>query len=143
KQRVWLVGFSFGADVLPTLIGGLDPANRARIAQVVLLAPGRDTSFEIQFQGYMMEQGRFKASVKTLLEQFNEVPHYDALPPVKALGRQVPLVCYYGRGESDYSLCTDPGLPPWVTVHALEGDHHFAGGYQPLAAQLIDELPVR
>ncbi|MCC7464348.1 MAG: hypothetical protein IT480_18035, partial [Gammaproteobacteria bacterium] len=42
KQRVWLVGFSFGADVLPTLIGGLDPANRARIAQVVLLAPGRD-----------------------------------------------------------------------------------------------------
>jgi type IV secretory pathway VirJ component len=27
-------------------------------------------------------------------------------------------------------------------VHAKNGDHHFEGGYQPLAAQMIDEIPV-
>ena len=142
KRRVWLVGFSFGADVLPTLIDKLSPANRARITQLVLLSPSRDTSFEIQFEGYMITQGRFKAFVKTVLEKFNKVPHYDALPPVVALKHQFPVICYYGKDDADDSLCTDPGLPAWVTVHPKNGDHHFEGGYQPLAAQMIDEVPA-
>lgn len=142
KQRVWLVGFSFGADVLPTLVDKLSAQNRARIAQLVLLSPSRDASFEIQFEGYMMAQGRIKAFVKTLLEKFNKVPHYDALPPVVAIHDAFPVVCYYGKQEADDSLCTDTGLPHWVTVHAKNGDHHFEGGYQPLAAQMIDELPA-
>lgn len=142
KKRVWLVGFSFGADVLPTIIDKLSPQNRARITQLVLLSPSRDTSFEIQFEGYMIAQGRFKAFVKTLSEKFNKVPHYNALPPVAAIDHQFPVVCYYGEDDADDSLCTDPGLPKWVTVHAKKGDHHFAGGYQPLAMQMIDELPT-
>ena len=36
KKRVWLIGFSFGADVLPSIIERLSPANRALISQVVL-----------------------------------------------------------------------------------------------------------
>lgn len=142
KRRVWLVGFSFGADVLPTLIDKLSPENRARITQLVLLSPSRDTSFEIQFEGYMVAQGRFKAFVKTLLEKFNKVEHYDALPPVEAINHQFPVLCYYGKDDADDSLCTDPGLPAWVTVRPKNGDHHFEGGYQPLAAEMIQELPA-
>ncbi len=142
KPRIWLVGFSFGADVLPTIIDKLSPANRARITQLVLLSPSRDTSFEIQFEGYMITQGRIKAFVKTVLEKFNNVPHYDAMPPLQALDNHPPTVCYYGLDEADDSLCTMPGLPTWVTVHAKKGDHHFAGGYQPLAAQMLQELPA-
>jgi len=51
------------------------------------------------------------------------------------------VICYYGKDDADDSLCTDPGLPAWVTVHPKNGDHHFEGGYQPLAAQMIDEIP--
>lgn len=142
KRRVWLVGFSFGADVLPTVIDKLSPANRARITQLVLLSPSRDLSFEIQFEGYMVTQGRFKAFVKTVLEKFNKVPHYDTLPPLLALKQQFPVVCYYGKDDADDSLCTDPGLPTWVQLRPKKGDHHFDGGYKPLAAQLIDELPA-
>lgn len=142
KQRVWLVGFSFGADVLPTLIDKLSPANRARITQLVLLSPSRDITFEIQFEGYMMAQGRFKALVKTVSEWFNKVPQYPALPPVAALQGQFPVVCYYGDTEGDDSLCTEAGLPQWVTVYAKPGGHHFKGGYEPLATQMLDELPA-
>lgn len=141
KRRVWLVGFSFGADVLPTIINKLSPENRARITQLVLLSPSHDLSFEIQFEGYMVAQGRVKAFVKTMLEKFNKVPHYDTLPPLQALQHQFPVVCYYGEDDADDSLCTDKGLPAWVQVHAKKGDHHFDGGYQPLAKQLLDELP--
>ncbi len=143
KQRVWLVGFSFGADVLPTLIDKLSPENRARITQLVLLSPSRDLTFEIQFEGYMVSQGRFKAFLKRQLEKFNKVPHYPTLPPVLALHQQFPVACYYGRDDADDSLCTAPRLPAWMQVHAKNGGHHFDGGYAPLATQLLSALPAR
>ena len=142
KQRVWLVGFSFGADVLPTIIDKLSPANRARITQLVLLSPSRDTTFEIELEGYMIKQGWFKEHVKTLLQHVNPIRHYDTLPPLQALQGQPPTVCYYGLDDSDDALCDEPNLPAWVTVHAKKGGHHFDGGYQPLAAQMLQELPA-
>jgi type IV secretory pathway VirJ component len=30
-----------------------------------------------------------------------------------------------------------------MQVHPKPGDHHFAGGYQPLAKELLQELPAR
>jgi type IV secretory pathway VirJ component len=142
KRRIWLVGFSFGADVLPTIIDKLSPANRARITQLVLLSPSRDTTFEIELEGYMIKQGWFKEHVKTLLQHINPIRHYDTLPPLQALQGQPPTVCYYGLDDSEDSICSAPNLPAWVTVHAKKGSHHFDGGYQPLAAQMLQELPA-
>ncbi len=142
KRRVWLVGFSFGADVLPTLVDKLPAATRARITQLVLLSPSHNITFEIQFEGYMMAQGRFKALVKTLTEKVNKVPSYPALPPVAALDNRFPVACYYGLDDKDDTLCTEAGLPSWVTVYGLPGGHHFDEGYQRLATQLIERLPA-
>lgn len=142
KQRVWLVGFSFGADVLPTIIGKLSPENRARITQLVLLSPSRDTTFEIELEGYMIKQGWFKEHVKRLLQHVNPIRHYDTMPPLQALQNRPPTVCYYGLEDSDDSLCDEPDLPGWVTVHAKKGGHHFDGGYPPLVRQMLEELPA-
>lgn len=141
KQRVWLVGFSFGADVLPTLIDRLPAATQARIAQLVLLSPSRDINFEIQFEGYMEARGRFRAFVKTLTEKFNKVPHYPAMPPLAALAHAFPVACYYGLDEAADSLCTEPGLPGWVYVDGEPGGHHFHEGYVALAAQMLARVP--
>ena len=142
KQRVWLVGFSFGADALPTLIDKLGPAARSRITQLVLLSPSRDITFEIQLQGYMKPQGHFAMFLKNLSDHFNNVPDYPALPPVVALGNRFPVVCYYGKDDAGDSLCAEHGLPTWVTVHDEAGGHHFDEGYERLAGQMIDELPA-
>jgi type IV secretory pathway VirJ component len=141
KQRIWLVGFSFGADVLPSIVDRLSAANRARITQLVLLSPSRDTTFEIELEGYMIKQGWFKEHLKKVMQHINPVPHYDSLPPLQALQNKPPVVCYYGTGDAGDSLCDEPGLPAWVTVHALTGGHHFDEGYQALAQQMLDELP--
>jgi type IV secretory pathway VirJ component len=142
KRRVWLVGFSFGADVLPSIVSRLSPANRARVTQLVLLSASRSVNFEIELEGYMSSQGWWKEHLKTFLQRINPVRHYDARPPLLALHGQPPVACYYGLGERDDSLCAEPGLPAWITVHAKPGGHHFDGGYQPLAAQMLDELPA-
>ncbi|HWU76806.1 MAG TPA: AcvB/VirJ family lysyl-phosphatidylglycerol hydrolase [Rhodanobacter sp.] len=142
KRRIWLIGFSFGADVLPTIVDHLSPANRARITQLVLLSPSRDVTFEIELQGYMIKQNWFKQQLKVALQFINTIRHYDALPPIKALHDHMPVVCYYGLDDADDSVCDQPGLPSWVIVHAKKGGHHFDGGYQPLARQMLDELPA-
>jgi type IV secretory pathway VirJ component len=121
KRRVWLVGFSFGADVLPTLVDKLSPANRARITQMVLLSPSRDGTFEIELQGYMITQGGVKEHLKTVLQRVNPIRHYDPLPRLQALHGQPPVVCYYGLEDAADSICDEPGLPGWVTVHAKRG----------------------
>ncbi|MEO8811262.1 MAG: AcvB/VirJ family lysyl-phosphatidylglycerol hydrolase [Rhodanobacter sp.] len=142
KRRVWLIGFSFGADVLPTIIDKLSPANRARIAQLVLLSPSRDVTFEIELEGYMIKQGWLKEHVKHVLQQINPIRHYDPMPPLQALQGKPPVVCYCGLDDADDSLCDQAGLPAWVTVHAEKGGHHFDEGYQRLTQQMLEALPA-
>ncbi len=51
-----LIGFSFGADVLPFLINRLPPEVRADVSLVTLLAPERATAFEVQATGWVNQQ---------------------------------------------------------------------------------------
>ncbi|HUA81054.1 MAG TPA: AcvB/VirJ family lysyl-phosphatidylglycerol hydrolase [Dyella sp.] len=142
KQKVWLIGFSFGADVLPTIVGKLSPANRERITQMTLLSPSTDVNFEIEMEGYIMvRENWLKTHLQELKQWFNPVPHYPALPALTALQNKPPTVCYYGRDDSDDTVCNDPHLPAWVKVHVMPGDHHFDYNYDGLATRMIGELP--
>ena len=142
KQRIWLIGFSFGADVLPTIVDKLSDANRARITQMVLLSPSREVTFEIELEGYMIKQGWLKEQLKNILQRINPIPSYDPLPPLRALAGTPPVVCYYGLDDAADSLCDQSGLPAWVKVYAKKGGHHFDEGYQRLTQQMLQELPA-
>ena len=141
KRRVWLIGFSFGADVLPSIIEHLKPENRARVAQLVLLSPSKDVSYEIEMQGYMVE-GWFKTQTQNLFQRFNPVKHYDARPPLLALEGHPTVMCYYGKDDEDDTICATQGLPAWIKVYRKPGDHHFDYDYEGLARQMISDLPA-
>jgi len=141
KKRIWLVGFSFGADVLPSIVDKLSPEGRARIAQIVMLSPSKDVNFEIEMEGYMRE-GWWKTHTQDFFQWLNPVKHYDARPPLLALGGHPPVVCYYGLDDKDETICAEPGLPSWIKVYAKKGDHHFDYNYEGLAQQMIQDLPA-
>ena len=143
KRRVWLIGFSFGADVLPSIVVKMSPENRAAIAQLVLLSPGRDLTFEIEVQGYMSQQGWFPEHLKSFLQQINPVMHYPGIPPLNALDGRPAVACYYGADDYTTSLCTAPGAAASMQVHEKSGGHHFDGDYPLLAKQLIDDLRAK
>ena len=122
KQRVLLVGYSFGADVLPFVVNRLPTELRERVATVSLLGVDANASFEIRIAGWVGSD--------------------DSGPPTKpevaAIGG-VPVLCVYGEGESD-SIC--PGLPrsPEHTKIALAEvgkGHHFSGEYSTLAERIL------
>jgi type IV secretory pathway VirJ component len=141
KKRVLLVGFSFGADVVPSVVDRLSPENRARVAQVVLLSPSKDVNFEIEMEGYMRE-GWWKTHTQDFFQWVNPVKHYDARAPLLALEGKPPVVCYYGKDDEEDTICASKDLPPWIKVYVKPGDHHFDYNYEGLARQMIADLPA-
>lgn len=140
RGRVWLLGFSFGADVLPTLVAGLSAANRARVVQLVLLSPSPSIAFEIGLENYITGAGSAASLTRRLLQRLHHVPHHDPLPRVAALGGRPPVVCYHGT--RDRTLCSEQVLPAWVETHAVPGGHHLGRDYAHLARRLLEGLPV-
>jgi type IV secretory pathway VirJ component len=119
KQQVLLVGYSFGADVLPFVVNRLPPDLRSRIASVSLLGIDSNASFEV--------------SVADWVGSGDGGP---ATRPEVATLSYVPVLCIYGEGESD-SIC--PGLPAGarLTRAQVGKGHHFGGEYDALAERIL------
>ena len=118
KQRVLLVGYSFGADVLPFVVNRLPADLRAQVASVSLLGIDGNAAFEISISDWV---GTDEAGPQTR----PEVGRISGLP----------VLCLYGEGEKD-SIC--PGLPePGIRREQVGTGHHFGGEYATLAERIL------
>ncbi|HWW19533.1 MAG TPA: AcvB/VirJ family lysyl-phosphatidylglycerol hydrolase [Steroidobacteraceae bacterium] len=123
-HKVALIGFSFGADILPFVASRTPPDVRSELVLMTLLSPERSTAFEIEMNGWL--GGKPKAGVPI----GPEVRKLDGLK----------VQCVYGRDESADSLCTDSSAGP-LTVLAKSGGHHFDQDYNELADDILAALP--
>lgn len=120
KERVVLIGYSQGADVLPFAVNRLPPASRARVAQTVLMGLGQNASFEFHLADWIGKD--------------------DGLPiqPEAVKLNEADTLCLYGEDEDD-SLC--PDIPPGhVHAQSLPGGHHFDGAYDKLAELVLQRI---
>lgn len=117
-HQVALVGYSFGAEVLPFAYNRLPEEWQQRVVTVALLAPGRTASFEVTISGWL---GKGNHRAKPIL------PELARIPATKVL-------CVYGANESGESLCTASAGN--ITRLERPGDHHFDRRY-PLIADAI------
>jgi type IV secretory pathway VirJ component len=118
KKRVLLVGYSFGADVLPFVVNRLPSDLRERIASVSLLGIDANASFEVRIAEWV---GADNGGAPTR--------------PELARITQLPVLCLYGEGEKD-SIC--PGLPAGAIAREQVGSgHHFGGEYATLADRIL------
>jgi type IV secretory pathway VirJ component len=120
KDQVVLIGYSFGANVLPFIVAELSPTYRDRIASLNLLGLATHTSFEIHVADWIPGSEPEGAPI---------APEFDKLTDIRTL-------CIYGADETD-SLC--PLLPP-SAVQAVEmpGDHHFDDDARSLVKHMIE-----
>lgn len=123
-KKVVLIGFSFGADILPALYNRLPAAARATVVQLSLLAFAAETDFEVTVSGWL-EQHR-----NTALPTLPEVRRIDP--------RQVQ--CFYGA-DDDEAACTKIGNG--VELVRTAGSHHFDGDYEALARRILRGLQHR
>lgn len=123
SARFVLIGYSFGASLVPVVINRLPAALRAIVDGGVMISPDDAAVFEIHVGDW-----------------FGSTRHDDTLPigPEIAASR-VPLVCVHGVDEDD-SYCLKP-QPDHVSVVDLPGGHHYDGDYAALGALIVRSLP--
>ena len=124
KARIALVGYSFGADVLPAIFNRLDAEARDQVVLLSLLALGRDAHFEIHAEGWLGGD-----------------PQEDALPIGPEIARIDPrlIQCIYGEDEADESGCLDPRVNS-AEVVGIPGGHHFDEDYEALAQRILARM---
>ena len=124
KSQVVLVGYSFGADVLPFLINRLPPDVRRRIALATVIGLATHASFEFHLQQWME----------------GAVTQGPATAPELLRLAEVPLLCIAGA-DDDEARC--PTLVPPTVSLVLPGDHHFDGDYAGLARAILGHLDAQ
>lgn len=129
RSKVILLGFSFGADVLPAFTTNLSSESRNMISSVVLLSPSLVTDFEIHISQWV---------------GFDEVDGgKPILPEVRKL--HIPVLCLYGEEEKAETICAEQqdGIrQDTLKSIMLPGDHHFDGEYGDVAAELFKFLKL-
>jgi type IV secretory pathway VirJ component len=116
---VLLVGYSFGAGILPFAVNRLPDAERSAVLQISLLGLEPRALFEIAVSGWL-----------------GGVPS-DA-PPVLPELRRLDLSrvqCFYGEEEEE-TLCPEPDLAK-AEIIRTRGGHHFDGDYAGLARRIL------
>ncbi|HYR08096.1 MAG TPA: AcvB/VirJ family lysyl-phosphatidylglycerol hydrolase [Longimicrobium sp.] len=124
REKVVLVGYSMGADVLPFLINRLPADTRERIGGVALLALAHDAVFEFRIEQWW---------------RTSTAPRFATRPEVEKL-KGLPVLCVWGRGD-DKAACPAMATAP-LTVIGLEGGHHFEGD-RPRLLRVVRELAQR
>jgi type IV secretory pathway VirJ component len=114
-----LVGYSFGADVLPFAVNRLPAPERARVVLLSLLGLEPNAPFEIEVGGWL---GQTDEEARLVLPELQRLD----------LSR---VQCVYGEDEED-TLCTAPELARAEIVR-LAGGHHFDGDYEKLAGAIL------
>ncbi len=127
KDRLVLIGYSFGADVMASLVNRLPDDIRRSVDLVVLLGPALYANWEVRINDWM-----------------TDVPHEDAtetLPEARRMAG-VPILCVYGEEEAEKSLC--PRLPDGIAeILKKPGGHHFDENYETLTNVILHRLSKR
>lgn len=123
-QRVLLIGFSFGAEIVPFVLNRLPANYRQQILGAVMLSPSTSSDFEVH--------------VSEILSS-SQLGEYPTEPEVKRI-QDIPLLCLYGVSDDDPErLC--PRLQQQnVTKLGLSGGHHFEDDYPQLAHLILHHL---
>jgi type IV secretory pathway VirJ component len=119
KEKVILIGYSFGADVVPFLANRLPPDLAERISLIAILGPSGRADF------------RFHVTELLGRDSKDSVP---TLPELERL-RGTPLLCVQGVAEKN-SFC--PRLPDGLAYVLIRPGTHIIGkNYGPIAEWIL------
>lgn len=119
-KKVQLVGFSFGADVLPFIYENLEPEYRGQIDRLTLISLGKFADFEFHLDDWVS----------------NENSGFAIRPEVEKIGN-LKVDCAYGEETKDESLCPDL-LDTHVNVLKFPGGHFLNWDIDGLYRKIVN-----
>lgn len=131
RPQVALIGYSFGAGIVPFAFNRLPEAERAKVVQISLLGIEPRAPFAFHVAGWLEQVG-----VKA--DTYRDAPL--VLPELQRIDPRM-VQCFAGAQEPD-SLCRAPELDAVERI-TTSGGHHFDGDYPKLAKRILDGLERR
>jgi type IV secretory pathway VirJ component len=120
KEKVILIGYSFGADVMPFLATRLPPDLAEKVSLIALLGPSESADFRFHPREWLGKPS----------------PEYRPVAPEieKLAGKEI--LCFYGETEKQTTLCLKlrAGL---VQPMARPGTHIVGKNYGPIAEAIL------
>lgn len=121
NARFVVIGYSFGASLVPVVVNRLPEELRRRVQEGVMISPDDEAVFEIHVGDW-----------------FGSTHHDEAVPIAPEIAAsKVPLLCVHGADEDD-SPCRK-AQPP-MRAASLPGGHHYDGDYAALGALIVRDL---
>ncbi|HEX3555908.1 MAG TPA: AcvB/VirJ family lysyl-phosphatidylglycerol hydrolase [Thermoanaerobaculia bacterium] len=120
KEKVILIGYSFGADVMPFLASRLPPDLAERVSLIALVGPSDSADFRFHPSEWLGKPSPESRPVMPEIE--------------KLAGKEI--VCAYGETEKGKTLCLK--LPPGrVRLVPRPGNHIVGKNYGPIAQAIL------
>jgi len=120
KEKVILVGYSFGADVMPFVYNRLPEKLKRNIIGLGLLSPSKDTDFEVHV---------------TDLFNIGSAPKGFSVPAEIDKIADIRPVCFFGKDESD--LPVEEISKQRAKVIFLKGGHHYENSFETIASTFL------
>jgi len=114
-NRIYLCGYSFGADVVPFIYNRLPAATKNKVVALELLSPFASSDFMVHTTDLLNLGGDDKA--------------YKVQPEIEEV--RIPIFCFYGENESSRPM--EIVRKRNFTLKLLAGDHHYEpSGYKEI-----------
>lgn len=121
KKTFVLIGFSFGASIVPFVANRLPPALKKSLRGVIAISPNERTDFEVRIAD-MLNIGRRRGEYNVLAE----------MQKIKALG----LVCFFGHDED---IQVEAKIEKaGIGLVRLPGGHHYEDNYVALTEKIYN-----
>lgn len=124
-KHVLLIGYSFGADILPNTYNLMPKGDQASVVQMTLLALSHERDYEIHVSGWLGEGSGSPDDPTNDLKQV----------PAKI------VQCVYGSEDEDDGCRSSTGRG--YEMVEITGGHHFDEDYQALTQRILDSLKRR
>jgi type IV secretory pathway VirJ component len=126
-QHVLLIGYSFGADVMPASYSRLTREQKSKVRAVSLLSLSHKVDYVISLRGWLGLQTEGKGG--------------NPVDDVRSIKPEI-IQCIYGKDDDHDNAC--PALRgTGVQVIGMSGGHHFGGDYDGLAQHILGSLKTR
>lgn len=106
-NKIYLAGYSFGADVIPFIYNRMPAAARRNVSAIALLSPFASTDFMVR--------------TADLLNLSGDDKRYKVQPELQDI--RIPVYCFYGAEERPKAL--EDYKRRNFHMKFLSGDHHY------------------
>lgn len=114
-EKVDLIGFSFGADVVPFIANRLPAAAAAHVGTVTMIEPSQSATFEVHVSDWLPGAGTAGLPLAPEVRQLKPAP-----------------LCLHGDDAA--SPCSNL---PGAQVDRIGSGHHLGGDGEPIVARIL------